>query len=106
MGQAPRSKPTRLAEKLTQIRDALGLSQNEMISHLQLSEKLSRENISAFERGLREPSLLVLLRYARAAGVWMDVLVDDGLDLPPRLPSIAKHEGIPRKSSSRGKLKH
>jgi hypothetical protein len=32
----------------------------------------------------------VLLRYARAAGVSMDVLVDDELDLPERLPTAAR----------------
>jgi hypothetical protein len=39
-----------------------------------------------FELGEREPSLIVLLRYARAAGVSTDVLIDDELDLPKRLP--------------------
>jgi transcriptional regulator with XRE-family HTH domain len=42
-------------------------------------------NISRFEQGLREPPLFVLLAYARVAGVSIDVLVDDDLDLPVRL---------------------
>ncbi len=33
--------------------------------------------VSEFETGRREPSLLVLLKYARAAGVTVDSLVDD-----------------------------
>lgn len=41
--------------------------------------------------GEREPSLIVLLRYARLAGVSMDVLADDGLDLPARLPAKPKY---------------
>ena len=82
MGRASRTKPARLAEKLLQIRTALGLSQNEMISRLGLTEELLREEISAFERGVREPPLPVLLRYARTAGVYVDVLIDDELDLP------------------------
>lgn len=38
-------------------------------------------HVSEFERGLREPSLLVLLEYARLAGVSTDVLINDDLDL-------------------------
>jgi transcriptional regulator with XRE-family HTH domain len=105
MGRGSRHKPKRLPEKLLQIRTALGLSQNGMVRHLGLSEELSQEYISGFERGVREPSFIVVLQYARVAGVWMDVLVDDALDLPAKLPSIPKHEGIPRKPSSKKILK-
>jgi transcriptional regulator with XRE-family HTH domain len=42
--------------------------------------------ISRFEQGKREPSLLVLLEYARIAGVPMELLVDDKSDLPQTLP--------------------
>jgi hypothetical protein len=34
------------------------------------------------------------LSYARLANVYLDVLVDDGLDLPEELPSPHKHEEI------------
>jgi transcriptional regulator with XRE-family HTH domain len=101
MGTNPRRRPARLAEKLLQIRTALGLSQNEMISHMGLNEDLLREEISDFERGKREPALPFLLDYARAAGVCMDVLVDDELDLPDKLPSSPKHEGARRSSTPR-----
>jgi transcriptional regulator with XRE-family HTH domain len=43
-------------------------------------------HISEFESGKREPSLLALVAYARLAGVAVDMLVDDDLDLPQRLP--------------------
>jgi transcriptional regulator with XRE-family HTH domain len=99
MGTRAREKPARLAEKLIQIRNSLGLSQNEMLRRLDAAKKLTREDISKYERGLREPSLLVLLEYARAAGVWADVLIDDRLDLPAKLPSPAKSEGVRRKVS-------
>lgn len=92
-----RPTPKRLAEKLCQIREALELSQNGMIERMGLTGKLSREKISAYERGERVPSLEVLLQYARAAGVWMDVLVDDELDLPTKLPTHNKSEGMRRK---------
>jgi transcriptional regulator with XRE-family HTH domain len=91
MGRTSREKPARLAEKLVQIREALGLSQNEMLSRLGLTERLNRDDLSKYERGVREPSLPVLLRYARAANVSTDVLIDDDLDLPAKLPAKKKH---------------
>ena len=94
MGRAMREKPARLGEKLLQIRLALGLSQNGIVERLGISETSYRHYISAFENGQREPSLLVLLRYAQAANVWVDALIDDDLDLPPQLPSPKKSEGI------------
>jgi hypothetical protein len=35
---------------------------------------------------MREPSLLVLLAYARLARVHLEDIVDDAIDLPARLP--------------------
>jgi transcriptional regulator with XRE-family HTH domain len=88
---------------LLQIRLALELSQDGMLQRLGISEKLSRTTVSAYEVGTGEPPLPVLLEYARAAGVWVDVLIDDELDLPEKLPSSTKHEGIKRASAARGK---
>jgi hypothetical protein len=51
------------------------------------------------------PPLPVLLQYARAAGVYVDTLIDDALDLPAKLPSFPKHEGLKRKASPKGKSK-
>jgi hypothetical protein len=90
MGRGTRPKPARLAEKLVYIRRALSLSQNGLIKHLRETDDLIREDISEFERGRREPPLPVLLKYARAAGVPMDVLVDDELDLPQKVPARQK----------------
>jgi len=81
MGTKTRQKPRFLAKKLTQIRLSLGLSQNELIQRLGLENELVRSTISAFERGTREPSYLVLLKYARAAGISTDELIDDDLSL-------------------------
>jgi transcriptional regulator with XRE-family HTH domain len=92
MGRASRQKPLYLAEKLTKIRLGLGLSQNEMISRLGLTEEIIREDISAFERGVREPPLPVLLKYAKTARVYVDVLIDDELSLPEKLPSSSKYK--------------
>jgi len=46
-----------------------------------LDLKASYTSVSGFERGKREPDLIVLLRYARLAKVPMEVLVDDKLSL-------------------------
>ena len=86
MGSAARPRPERLAEKLLQIRQSLGLSQNEMLVALGLEEKVFRSAVSGYELGTREPPLPVLLKYARLAGISTDVLIDDKMDLPKRLP--------------------
>jgi transcriptional regulator with XRE-family HTH domain len=92
MGRAARLRSERLAEKLRQIREALGLSQNELIRYLGLEEFIYQSNVSGYESGEREPPLPILLKYAQAAGVCLDVLVDDELDLPAKLPSKPKHK--------------
>lgn len=96
MGRTARARPARLAEKLLSIRISLGLSQNELIRRLGLSEVLYQSNISGFELGEREPSLPILLRYAQVAGVYVDVLIDDELNLPTKLPCHEKHSGVRR----------
>ncbi|MGH9958684.1 MAG: helix-turn-helix domain-containing protein, partial [Pyrinomonadaceae bacterium] len=80
MGRYHRSRPARLAEKLLQIRISLELSQNAMIRRLGLEDEISQSRISGYELATREPTLLILLRYAQAAGVCVDVLIDDGLN--------------------------
>jgi transcriptional regulator with XRE-family HTH domain len=80
-----RPRPKRLAEKLRQIRLALGLSQTEMLKRLGLEEEMQYARISEYETGLREPSLLTLLAYSRVAGIHMEMLADDEVDLPARL---------------------
>lgn len=101
MGRKPRRRPERLAEKLKAIREAFGLSQNEMVSRLGLNDELTREEVSAFERGTHEPNLLVLLAYSDAANVYLEVLARDSLDLPARLPSPSLHQGIRRASKDK-----
>lgn len=89
MGRASLEKPERLAEKLCQIRTALNLSQNQLIRWLDFTDKLTQAEISAFERGVRIPPLLVLLRYARKFNINVEILIDDELDLPENLPNPA-----------------
>lgn len=85
MGRAKRMRPARLGEKLLAIRRYFDCSLAEM------SEKLSNEDfvvsrtaISQYELNHNEPSLPILLRYARLAGISMDVLADDKMDLPDK----------------------
>lgn len=87
MGKRPRIRPNRLPAKLLQIREALGLSQSEMLRRLGYESEMVAARISEFELGKNEPPLPVLLAYARAANVSTDVLIDDESDLPERLPS-------------------
>lgn len=87
MGTKPRLKPERLAEKLRQIRLALGLSQSELWRHLGLEDLIVFKQISTYELGKREPPLPILLRYARAVNVSVESLIDDELDLPDKMPA-------------------
>ncbi len=89
-----RPKPERLAEKLRLIREALGLSQSEMLRRLGFENIHAYTRISSYELGRNEPPAMVLLEYARAANVYVDALIDDELDLPVKLPSAKKHEGV------------
>jgi hypothetical protein len=65
-----------------------------------LEDKLTQADLSAFEGGTRQPPLNVLLEYARAAagtkqanrgvGDYLEILIDDSLDLPNNLQHIKK----------------
>jgi transcriptional regulator with XRE-family HTH domain len=103
MGRLPRPRPARLGEKLLQIREALGLSQNGILRILGFADVIDRSAISDYENDVREPPLPVLLEYAQAANVFVDVLINDELDLPGRLPCSKKSEGIGRRSSKKAK---
>jgi transcriptional regulator with XRE-family HTH domain len=94
-------KAERLGEKLLQIRNALGLSQSEMLRRLGFEESVYYTRISDYERGKRVPPLPLVLEYARAAGVHLEDIVDDELDLPPKLPGNVRYQGLKRSSKSR-----
>ena len=83
MGRSYRSRPKKLGAKLKAVRMQLGLTQPEMIKALNVKgEPLRAASISGYELGDREPSLVVLLRYARIAGISTDVLIDDKIKWP------------------------
>jgi transcriptional regulator with XRE-family HTH domain len=83
-----------------QIRRAFNLSQEAMVDRLGGIEGLSHSSVSGYELGTREPPLQVLLEYAKIANVYLEVLADDSLDLPDKIPSPAKHEGVKRRLTS------
>jgi transcriptional regulator with XRE-family HTH domain len=79
---AKRPVPKKLAKKLAQIRAQLGLSQTEMVKALNYkASPLYPAQISQFESGRREPPLMVLLAYAKLAGISTDDLIDDRVSL-------------------------
>jgi transcriptional regulator with XRE-family HTH domain len=92
MGRAKRLGPKHLAAKLLYIRESLQLSQNELIRRMGVDELIYQSSISGYESGEREPPLPILLKYARLAGVCLEVLVDDRRELPEKLPNIPKHK--------------
>jgi transcriptional regulator with XRE-family HTH domain len=99
MGERPRPKPSRLPQKLKDIRKRIdgGLTQVQMIRRLGFTEEeLPQDRISKFERGAMEPSLTVLCAYADAANCFLEVLARDKLDLGPgAIPYHKKHSGVP-----------
>jgi transcriptional regulator with XRE-family HTH domain len=87
----PRPKQKRLGQKLLQIRKELDISQD------RLPERLGRPDlhpgrISEYEQDKREPSLSVLLAYAKLAGVHLEDIVNDNVDLPDSLPGAVHHD--------------
>lgn len=107
MGRASRPKPARLAAKLRQVRTGLGLTQQQMFEQLgETQTALYPGHIGLYESGQREPPLPVLLRYARIAGVYVDALIDDEIDLPDHLPTVAEAGAVmPGRRAKSGKTR-
>jgi len=78
MGHA-RPRPKLLASKLLIIRHELGLSQPQIAKRLGIQEYT---NVSKYERNVNEPTLMIVLAYARLAEIPVEYLIDDALDLP------------------------
>jgi transcriptional regulator with XRE-family HTH domain len=88
MGRGRRTQPRKLKSKLKTIRSQMGITQQEIVERLKKlapREFIDSGYISQFENGKREPTLPVLLAYARLAGISTDYLIDDKLKLPDRL---------------------
>lgn len=86
MGLGRTERPARLAQKLLQIREKLGLSQTQMCAAIQKQNSkiiIYRGYIAQYEAG-RVPGPLTLLAYAKIVGISTDKLIDDELDLPAK----------------------
>jgi len=101
MGKGKRARPAHLGKKLRAVRDRFQLSQNEMLRRLQLDDQFTRAELSAYERGIREPPLGVLLKYSEVSRIWINAFADDGLELPATVPGRKMHPGVKRKQIRR-----
>ena len=77
----PVPRPKHLAAKLLAIRQHLGLSQVRMVMLLKNDSSMAYHRISEFEKGRRWPDLMTVMHYARAAGIPMEYIADDEVDL-------------------------
>lgn len=106
MGRAIRARPEHLAKKLCSIREYLGVSQNGLISLMDMEGELRQNDISAYELGKNEPSLIFLLKIVRlvggkkVTGKYLEMLIDDDLRL--RLPKRRRDRRQPQKVSRKG----
>jgi len=74
------------------------LSQPELLRRLGFENMIDSRRISEFELGDAEPPLPVLLKYARLAGVSVEDIIDDELDLRAKLLGNVKYQGPKRPS--------
>lgn len=87
MGSARRPRPKYLGEKLLLIRTHFDYSLAQMADKLSDDKlRVLRTSISQYELNDREPSLPLLLRYARMANITIDVLADDETVLSDYFP--------------------
>jgi len=76
-----RPRPKHLARKLLQIRRSLGVSQGELIRQLGVQALIEHTTISKYELNKNEPPLGILLAYARLAGIPVEQIIDEELEL-------------------------
>ena len=76
-----RPRPKHLAKKLLQIRRNLGVSQGELVRQLGVQALIDHTTISKYELDKNEPPLAILLAYARLAGILVERIIDDELEL-------------------------
>jgi len=84
MGQGSRRRPQPklLAKKLKALREAYGWTQQQMAAQLgKVPSAPDGAMISRYERGEREPTLLVLFAYSRVVGLSVDVFIDDQISV-------------------------
>lgn len=98
MGLKSRVIPKEMPKKLKFIRNHFELTLDELSKALEAELKLLgfpeikvyTGGITEFEKGKREPQIPVLLAYAHLAGVYVDILINDDLEMPKYLSSKIK----------------
>lgn len=74
--------PKKLGKKMRQIREGLGMSQRQIVEALNYTATpLRASQISQYEQGQREPTMMLVLAYARLAKVSVESLIDDKMKL-------------------------
>jgi len=74
--------PKKLDKKMRQIREGLGMSQRQIVEALNYKDTpLRASQISQYETGQREPTMMLVLAYARLAKVSVESLIDDRMKL-------------------------
>lgn len=77
-----RAMPKKLGKKLRQIRENLGMSQRQIVEALNYKDTpLRASQISQYENNQREPTMMLVLAYARLAKVSVESLIDDKMKL-------------------------
>jgi transcriptional regulator with XRE-family HTH domain len=77
-----RAMPKKLGKKMKQIRLRLGMSQREIVEALNYTATpLRASQISQYEQGQREPTMMLVLAYARLGKVSVESLIDDKMKL-------------------------
>ena len=77
-----RAMPKKLGKKMREIRERLGMSQREIVKALNYTATpLRASQISQYEQGQREPTMMLVLAYARLAKVSVESLIDDKMKL-------------------------
>lgn len=90
MGRGKRLLPKKLPGKLLHIRLSIGFSFEAMVKEIEkeLAKKDIKDiklfpgHISEFEKGVREPSLPILLAYSIISEFSLESLIDDQVDIP------------------------
>jgi transcriptional regulator with XRE-family HTH domain len=100
-----RNRPQLLPAKLRQLRVYLNINEGKLAkqivadikSHSERRIRIKPSYIAKFERGKREPDLVILLGYSRLAKVPIEAFIDDAVSTEAFYERL--HTALPRKTS-------